>query len=131
MQRTSTCWTGKKVIYRRRWLETDSKGVKLSARKLMVVRTSYSGMRESMHNETVSSVTSFSSSTVIFTLLSCIYRAIRIYLSLTSNDCIVQIFRLGFNTQFVILCGPLTRSLRRYGRSPGESCNFFFFFAQI
>lgn len=36
-------------------------GVKLSTRKLMVVRTSYSGMRESVHNKTMDPVTSFSS----------------------------------------------------------------------
>lgn len=35
-------------------------GVKLSTRKLMVVRTSYSGMQESVHNKTVDPVTSFS-----------------------------------------------------------------------
>ena len=35
-------------------------GVKLSTRKLMVVRTSYSGMQESVHNKTVDPATSFS-----------------------------------------------------------------------
>lgn len=49
-------------------------GVKLSMWKLMAVRTSYYGTRKSVHNKTVSRVTSFSFSIVIFLLISCIYR---------------------------------------------------------
>lgn len=55
-------------------------GVKLSTRKLMVVRTSYSGMRESVHNKTGGSGNEFflPLSVVTFVLVSYIYRTPRI-----------------------------------------------------